>query len=91
MNTINTLINEIKDNKLIFWFYIFENNGFTLSDLSNNTKIHKSQVYIITKSFLDRDYIKKYIKISNCQVYIINKNNKTVKIMEKIIDAIHNI
>jgi len=65
--------------------YLLENQGLdiAISDMAREVKISRPKAYEVMKEFIKKKYVKKSRVIGKTQLYILNKNDKRVKLFIK--------
>lgn len=65
--------------------YILENQDmdFAVGDMAKEVEVSKPKAYETIRTFEDKEYIKKSRLVGKTQLFILNKNNKRVKLFLK--------
>lgn len=65
--------------------YLLENQGldFAIGDMAKEVKISRPKAYSVVKELLKKKYIRKSRIVGKTQLYLLDKNNKIVKLLIK--------
>jgi len=74
-NTIN--------NRILEYMLINQDIDFAVGDMAKELEISRPKAYEVIKSFEEKGYVKKSRIVGRTQLYILNKENKRVKLFLK--------